>query len=80
LLVEALQHRLAEIEKRRTPYDSERDAIVGELRRTGKDWPVFGVVRGSRCLASKTGAPVKIHAGRTTSSSGRPAVTSLQID
>ncbi|MFZ3141573.1 DUF3683 domain-containing protein [Polaromonas sp.] len=32
LLVEALQHRLAEIEKRRTPaVDSERDAIVGEL-------------------------------------------------
>ena len=32
LLVEALQHRLAEIEKRRTPQaDSERDAIVGEL-------------------------------------------------
>ncbi|MDB5742175.1 MAG: linked oxidase domain protein [Polaromonas sp.] len=32
LLVEALQHRLAEIEKRRTPdADSERDAIVGEL-------------------------------------------------
>ena len=32
LLVEALQHRLAEIEKRRTPgADRERDAIVGEL-------------------------------------------------
>ncbi|MBG6074891.1 DUF3683 domain-containing protein [Polaromonas sp. CG_9.11] len=32
LLVEALMHRLAEIEKRRTPQaDSERDAIVGEL-------------------------------------------------
>ncbi|WP_029527657.1 DUF3683 domain-containing protein [Polaromonas glacialis] len=32
LLVEALQHRLGEIEKRRTPHvDSERDAIVGEL-------------------------------------------------
>ncbi|MCJ7798517.1 MAG: FAD/FMN-binding oxidoreductase, partial [Polaromonas sp.] len=32
LLVEALQHRLTEIEKRRTPQaDSERDAIVGEL-------------------------------------------------
>ena len=32
LLVEALQHRLVEIEKRRTPdADSERDAIVGEL-------------------------------------------------
>ena len=32
MLVEALQHRLAEIEKRRTPdVDSERDDIVGEL-------------------------------------------------
>ena len=32
LLVEALQHRLGEIEKRRTPQDDgERDAIVGEL-------------------------------------------------
>ena len=32
LLVEALQHRLAEVEKRRTPEsDSHRDAIVGEL-------------------------------------------------
>ena len=32
LLVEALQHRLLEIEKRRTPsVDGERDAIVGEL-------------------------------------------------
>ena len=32
LLVEALQHRLGEIEKRRTPdADRERDTIVGEL-------------------------------------------------
>ena len=32
LLVEALSHRLAEIEKRRTPNaDPERDAVVGEL-------------------------------------------------
>ncbi|MFZ2386862.1 MAG: FAD/FMN-binding oxidoreductase [Polaromonas sp.] len=32
LLVEALQHRLGEIEKRRTPeVDRERDGIVGEL-------------------------------------------------
>jgi FAD/FMN-containing dehydrogenase len=31
LLVEALHHRLAEVEKRRTPADSERDALVGEL-------------------------------------------------
>ena len=32
MLVEALQHRLAEIEKRRTPdVDSERDDVVGEL-------------------------------------------------
>src|SRR5437867_3913883 len=32
LLVEALQHRLAEVEKRRTPdADSQRDAVVGEL-------------------------------------------------
>ncbi|HZY17596.1 MAG TPA: FAD/FMN-binding oxidoreductase [Ramlibacter sp.] len=31
LLVEALNHRLAEVEKRRTPADRERDALVGEL-------------------------------------------------
>lgn len=32
LLVEALQHRLTEVEKRRTPdADQQRDAIVGEL-------------------------------------------------
>ena len=32
LLVEALQHRLGEIEKRRTPQqDPERDAMVGDL-------------------------------------------------
>ncbi len=32
LLVEALEHRLAEVQKRRTPeQDAERDAIVGEL-------------------------------------------------
>ncbi len=32
LLVEALEHRLGEVEKRRTPgADAERDAIVGEL-------------------------------------------------
>jgi hypothetical protein len=32
LLVDALQHRLTEVEKRRTPdADSQRDAIVGEL-------------------------------------------------
>ena len=32
LLVEALQHRLAEVQKRRTPEaDPERDALVGEL-------------------------------------------------
>src|SRR3954468_4275937 len=31
-LVDALQHRLAEVEKRRTPdADAERDALVGEL-------------------------------------------------
>ena len=37
LLVEALQHRLAEIEKRRTPQvDSERDAMVGELLQGAK--------------------------------------------
>ena len=31
-LIEALQHRLAEVEKRRTPRDdTERDALVGEL-------------------------------------------------
>ena len=32
LLIEALQHRLGEVEKRRTPdIDAERDAVVGEL-------------------------------------------------
>ena len=32
LLVEALQHRLAEVERRRTPADdAERDALVGQL-------------------------------------------------
>ncbi|MDO9360809.1 MAG: FAD/FMN-binding oxidoreductase [Polaromonas sp.] len=32
LLVEALQHRLAEVEKRRTPgADAQRDGVVGEL-------------------------------------------------
>src|SRR3954463_10283787 len=32
LLVDALQHRLSEVEKRRTPdADLQRDAIVGEL-------------------------------------------------
>ena len=32
LLVDALKHRLAEVEKRRTPdLDRERDAMVGEL-------------------------------------------------
>ncbi|MDE2627652.1 MAG: FAD/FMN-binding oxidoreductase [Burkholderiales bacterium] len=34
LLIEALHHRLGEVEKRRTPgEDAERDAIVGELLR-----------------------------------------------
>ena len=34
LLIEALQHRLAEVEKRRTPAaDAARDAVVGELLR-----------------------------------------------
>src|SRR5512144_2161558 len=32
LLIEALHHRLAEVQKRRTPeHDAARDAIVGEL-------------------------------------------------
>ena len=32
LLIEALQHRLGEVEKRRTPgVDAARDAVVGEL-------------------------------------------------
>jgi len=38
LLVEALQHRLGEVEKRRTPgSDAERDAIVGELLALARD-------------------------------------------
>ncbi|MDI1237932.1 MAG: FAD/FMN-binding oxidoreductase [Polaromonas sp.] len=37
MLVEALQHRLSEVEKRRTPQaDSQRDAIVGELLETAR--------------------------------------------
>ncbi|MDO8441981.1 MAG: DUF3683 domain-containing protein, partial [Polaromonas sp.] len=37
LLVEALQHRLGEVEKRRTPEaDVQRDAIVGELLETAR--------------------------------------------
>ena len=38
LLVDALQHRLGEVEKRRTPdADSLRDAIVGELLQAARD-------------------------------------------
>ncbi len=38
LLVDALQHRLSEVEKRRTPgVDSQRDAIVGELLQAARD-------------------------------------------
>ncbi|TAG33257.1 MAG: DUF3683 domain-containing protein [Polaromonas sp.] len=38
LLVEALQHRLGEVEKRRTPAaDAQRDAIVGELLGAARD-------------------------------------------
>ncbi|MDO8755824.1 MAG: FAD/FMN-binding oxidoreductase [Polaromonas sp.] len=37
MLVEALQHRLGEVEKRRTPEaDSQRDAVVGELLETAR--------------------------------------------
>ena len=37
LLVEALEHRLAEVEKRRTPdVDPQRDAIVGELMQAAR--------------------------------------------
>src|SRR3954469_343949 len=37
LLVEALHHRLAEVEKRRTPDgDAERDALVGELMHSAR--------------------------------------------
>ncbi len=37
LLIEALQHRLGEVEKRRTPADdSARDALVGELLTTAR--------------------------------------------
>lgn len=37
LLVDALQHRLSEVEKRRTPgVDMQRDAIVGELLETAR--------------------------------------------
>ncbi|MES2244630.1 MAG: FAD/FMN-binding oxidoreductase [Pseudomonadota bacterium] len=37
MLVEALQHRLSEVEKRRTPEaDSQRDAVVGELLETAR--------------------------------------------
>ena len=38
LLVDALQHRLGEVEKRRTPsVDQARDAIVGELLQAARD-------------------------------------------
>jgi len=38
LLVEALQHRLSEVEKRRTPgVDSQRDGAVGELLKAARD-------------------------------------------
>jgi FAD/FMN-containing dehydrogenase/Fe-S oxidoreductase len=38
LLVDALQHRLGEVEKRRTPgVDSQRDAVVGELLQAARD-------------------------------------------
>ena len=38
LLIEALHHRLGEVEKRRTPdSDRDRDAIVGELLRLSSD-------------------------------------------
>ena len=38
LLVDALQHRLGEVEKRRTPSaDSQRDAVVGELLQAARD-------------------------------------------
>ncbi len=37
MLVDALQHRLGEVEKRRTPQaDAQRDAIVGELLTTAR--------------------------------------------
>jgi len=37
-LVDALQHRLAEVEKRRTPgVDAQRDAAVGELLQAARD-------------------------------------------
>jgi len=42
LLVEAMQHRLSEVEKRRTPgvdsqRDAQRDAVVGELLKAARD-------------------------------------------
>ena len=38
LLVEALEHRLSEVEKRRTPgVDTQRDAVVGELLQAARD-------------------------------------------
>ncbi len=38
LLVDALQHRLSEVEKRRTPgVDPARDAVVGELLQAARD-------------------------------------------
>ena len=45
LLVEALQHRLGEVEKRRTPgTDTQRDEVVGELLQAARD----SVIRFSR--------------------------------
>jgi hypothetical protein len=38
LLVDALQHRLSEVQKRRTPdTDPERDALVGDLLKAARD-------------------------------------------
>ena len=38
LLIDALQHRLGEVEKRRTPgADTQRDAVVGELLQAARD-------------------------------------------
>ena len=73
LLVEALQHRLGEIEKRRTPdADRERDAIVGELlqrraRRPSAAFPPRS--RKSPACASRPNASCTSSRARTTSSS-----------
>ena len=73
LLIEALHHRLGEIEKRRTPADdAERDALVGELLAAARS-AVERFAAHFRTVWDLRGAhPPRarpLHGARTTSSS-----------